>query len=53
MFGWPPSFFAVPTLLTRRETMVACVGASFRYNEPCWIRTSDPLLKRQVLYLLS
>ena len=22
-------------------------------NEPCWIRTSDPLLKRQMLYHLS
>ncbi len=22
-------------------------------NEPCWIRTNDPLLKRQMLYLLS
>jgi len=22
-------------------------------GEPCWTRTSDPLLKRQMLYLLS
>ncbi len=22
-------------------------------HEPCWIRTSDPLLKRQMLYRLS
>ena len=22
-------------------------------GEPCWIRTSDPLLKRQMLYRLS
>jgi integrase len=26
---------------------------SFPVNEPCWIRTSDPLLKRQMLYRLS
>ena len=24
-----------------------------KIGEPCWTRTSDPLLKRQMLYLLS
>jgi hypothetical protein len=24
-----------------------------KFGEPCWIRTSDPLLKRQMLYRLS
>ena len=32
----------IPPVLTVEES-----------NEPCWIRTGDPLLKRQMLYHLS
>ena len=30
-----------------------CLEVGENTGEPCWIRTSDPLLKRQMLYRLS
>ena len=30
-----------------------CLKNWGKSGEPCWIRTSDPLLKRQMLYRLS
>ena len=30
-----------------------CLKTQGNFGEPCWIRTSDPLLKRQMLYRLS
>ncbi len=46
---------------TESRSTLACLEAqSAKYlifcgmiGEPCWTRTSDPLLKRQMLYLLS
>lgn len=43
--------------LAARCTFGVLAGQALRScrkrNEPCWIRTNDPVLKRHMLYLLS
>ncbi len=41
------------TLAFPETTFLEIIALVGLFGEPCWTRTSDPLLKRQMLYRLS
>jgi hypothetical protein len=55
--GNPPTGTTTGTGPVRKEGAVAAPSQvsdiAAERSEPCWIRTNDPLLKRQMLYRLS
>ena len=44
---------AKPPAQTADQGTAEVIEFPTKENEPCWIRTNDPLLKRQMLYHLS
>ena len=41
------------TLVVNNMLRLLGGGNDVHFGEPCWTRTSDPLLKREMLYHLS
>ncbi len=50
---WRPRRDLNPCCRRERPVSWARLDDGDTNGEPCWIRTSDPLLKRQMLYRLS
>ena len=48
-----PFLFCGEGAFTTGNLLVATIAKTMIYGGPCWIRTSDQLVKSQLLYQLS